>query len=196
MKTNKPYTDLETVKLLLDPSSTSTANDDLIETLIPQAQAVIDSILGYDFQTETGPRLYNGNGRDKLLIDKCLDLTKVELLTYQVVNNVRTLTDTVDISGYCALDRTGLVLERDAGYLPLGKQNVRVTGVFGKRDQVPQDIIRAATLLTIHYVKQLDGSYQDKTANSQFGELIFKQQIPADVLDILGRYKPRVFRVQ
>lgn len=191
--TNKPYTDLDTVKLLMDPTSTSTSNDDLIETLIPQAQSVIDSILGYSFQTDTTSRTYNGNGRDKLLIDKCLDLTKVEILSYTVTNNVRTISDTTDISGYCTLDKTGLILERDAGYLPLGKQNIRVTGTFGKRELVPDDIQRAATLLVIHYVKQMDSSYQDQTGTDQFGRLVFKQQVPPDVCAILDRYKPHVF---
>lgn len=189
--TNKPYTDLDTVKLLLD--SSTTADDDLIEGLIPQAQAVMDSILGYSFQTDTTSRTFNGNGRSKLLIDKCLDLTKVEVLAYQVVANVRTVADTLDISGYCTLDKTGLILERDAGYLPLGKKNIRVTGTFGKRTLVPDDISRAAALLVVHYVKQRDSGYQDQTGNTQFGQLVFKQQIPSDVCAILDQYKPRVF---
>lgn len=190
--TSKPYTDLDTVKTLLD--SSSTADDDLIDSLIPQAQAAIDSILGYSFQTDTGTRLYDGNTRTRILIDKCLSMTKVEVLSYTVVNNVRTISDATDITGYCVLSRTGLILEREnAGYFPLGRNNVRVTGTFGKYSDVPQDIQRAAARIVVHYIKQRDASYQDQTGSAQFGQLTFQQNLPTDVCQLLDRYRQRIF---
>lgn len=190
--TNKPYTDLDTIKGLLDSSASS--DDDLIESLIPQAQQAVDSYLGFNFQTDTGPRLYDGNGRQRILVDKCLSMTQVEVLSYSVVNNVRTITNTQDVSGYCLLDKTGIVLERlSGGYFPLGRSNIRVTGIFGRRDRIPDDIQRAAGLLVVHYVKQRDSSYQDQTGDSQYGILVFKQQMPKDVCEILDKYQRRYF---
>lgn len=190
--TNKPYTDLDTVKSLLD--TTATTRDDLIESWITQAQAAVDSYLGFNFQTDTSAKLYDGNGRQKILVDKCLSLTQVEVLSYSVVSNVRTITDTQDISGYCLLDRTGIVLERvSGGYFPLGRNNIRVTGTFGRRALVPDDIQRATALLAVHYAKQQDSSYQDQTGDSQYGVLVFRQQMPKDVCEILDKYQRRYF---
>lgn len=189
--TSKPYTDLDTVKTLLDTSTAG--DDDLIDSLIPQAQAAIDSILGYSFQTDTTTLTFDGNSRTRIMIDKCLSLTKVELLSYSVVNNVRTITDTTDITGYCVLSRTGLILERESGYFPLGRNNIRVTGTFGKYNDVPQDIQRAAARIVVHYIKQRDASYQDQTGSAQFGQLTFQQNLPTDVCQLLDRYRQRVF---
>jgi hypothetical protein len=204
--TNKPYTSLDDVKAAL--TTTSTTNDDLLSQFIVQAQAAIDSYLGFSFQTDgthasPATRTYDGNGREQMLIDRCLDLVQVETQTYSVSSDpdtgalTRTTNTPVDVTGDCVLGpvnmEAGFILERLTRYFPIGKRNIVVKGVFGKSATIPEDITRACTRLAIHYMKQVDANYQDKVGNDQFGRPMFKQQLPADVCQILDRYRPRVF---
>lgn len=203
--TNKGYCSSDDVKAALD--KTGTDQDDLIDALIPQAQAVIDEYLGFSFQTDgthssPATRTYDGNGGTQLLIDRCLDLVQVQTQTYTLSQDAlgaisRTSNAPQDITQGCWLGpanlEAGFILERINSYFPLGRRNIIVRGVFGKSSTIPADITRACTRLVIHYIKQLDASYQDKTASAQFGQLVFAQQIPSDVCAILDRRRPRVF---
>jgi hypothetical protein len=203
--TNKAYCSTDEVKAALD--KTLTDQDDLIDALIPQAQAAIDAYLGFTWQTEgtaasPATRTYDGNGSTQLLIDRCLSLVQVKTQTYTLSTDgngtiSRTADTPTDITEGCWLGpsnlEAGFILERINAYFPVGKRNIVVRGVWGKSATIPDDIKRACIRLTIHYVKQLDASYQDKTANGQYGALVFQQQIPPDVCALLDRHRPRIF---
>lgn len=206
--TNKSYCSLDDVRQLLSTPDSDTTDDDTILAWIPQAQAVIDEYLGFSFQTDgtdaaPATRTYDGNGREKILIDRCLSLVSVTTTTFVITFDsaqnkyVRTASTPIDITADCDLGPTGLeagfMLTRETGYFPLGKKNVTVTGTFGKFATIPGDIRRACARLTVHFLKQRDNAYQDQTGNSQFGQLTFRQQIPADVCQTLDQHKPKVF---
>lgn len=207
--TNKAYTTVDDVKAAM--SSTSTANDDLIQQFIGQAQAAIDEYLGFSFQTDgttatPATRIYDGNAGRQLLVEPILTLVSVQTQGYNFATDpstgaiTRTTSTPVDITGACFLGPVGLdygiIIERVNAEFPIGKRNIVVTGVFGKFATVPADIKRACTRLAIHYFKQMDASYQDKTAAGQYGQLVFQQDIPDDICKLLDQRKPRIFRVR
>ena len=207
--TNKAYTDLDSVKAALDTDTTT--NDDLLSTFISQAQKVIDEYLGFNFQTEgtaASPvtRVFDGNGTYQLLVDPLLSVSSVNVQPYQYATDpdtgaiTRSLATATDISGAVFLNPPnrdyGFLLERVNAVFPVGKQNIRVAGVWGKSATIPGDIKRAATRLTIHYMKQMDASYQNTTANEESGALTFTQNIPSDVRAILDKRRPRIFRLR
>ena len=206
--TNKAYTTVDDVKAAMD--STTTANDDLLQAFIGQAQAYIDEYLGFSFQTDgtaasPATRTYDGNGGEQLLIDRCLNLVSVKTQGYTISTQsdgsvIRTLNTARDISGDCFLGPMGLdagfIVERQTGFFPLGKRNIVVTGVFGQSATIPADIKRAATRLAIHFMKQVDANYQNQVGGGQLGVPVFTQDIPSDVCAILDRRKPRIFRAR
>ena len=206
--TKKPYCTLDDVRALLDKDSTATSQDDIIGKMIPQAQAAVDEYLGFSFQTDgtsgsPSQRVYDGNGRGKLLIDRCLDLVQVQTQTYTVGYDsgtnayTRTANTPIDVTADCLLGpnnmEAGFILERLTGYFPLGKQNIVVKGQWGKSATIPDDIKRACARLVVHYVKQMDASYQDQVGDGTYGMLVFKQQFPPDICQLLDKHKPRVF---
>jgi hypothetical protein len=204
--TNKAYCSVDQVKAAMD--STTTANDDLIQSFISQAQGVIDSYLGITFQTDgtvAAPttRTFDGNGNQQILIDRLLTLSSVKTQTYNIATDsggsiVRTTNAPVDITGDCFLGPVGLpfgfIIDRENGTFPLGKRNVLVAGVYGYAALIPADIQRACIRIAIHFMKQLDANYQNTIGNNQFGLQLFNQDIPTDVCAILNKYRPRVFR--
>src|SRR5690348_13457565 len=83
--TNNPYCALADVKLVL--GAQSTANDALIESLIPVAQAWIDDEVGYPFQTEgtlASPvtRTFSGRDNDYLMVGWIQAVTQVVQVSY------------------------------------------------------------------------------------------------------------------
>lgn len=207
--TNKAYTTVDDVKTAMS-LSTST-DDDFIQQIIGQAQKQIDEYLGFNFQTEgtaaaPATRVFDGNGGYQLLIDPMLSLSSVKIRTYSystdpdTLDVTRTSSDGGDISGSIFLGPAGLdfgfILERVNNTFPLAKRNIVVSGVWGKFATVPADIKRACTRLAIHYYKQRDANYQNKTANEQMGMMVFTQSMPKDICEILDPHKPRIFRTR
>lgn len=205
--TNKAYTTVDDVKTAMSLSSTT--DDDFIQLLIGQAQQAIDEYLGFSFQTDgtvASPttRVFDGNNAYQLLVDPMLSLTSVIVQPYQFATDpdtgaiTRSLGTATDITGAVFLNPPnlgyGFILERVSAVFPVGKQNIRVAGVWGKSATIPADIKRACTRLTIHYYKQRDANYQDQTAEAQFGMMVFTQMMPKDICQILDQRKPRIFR--
>jgi hypothetical protein len=89
-------------------------------------------------------KYYDGNGRDALLIDDCLSITKVELGD-QYGDNLNEITTT----GYFCYPRVPpfqqLLLK--TGVFTPGVQNIAITGEFGLSDTVPEDLKFACIVL-------------------------------------------------
>lgn len=212
--TTTPYCTLADVKTALDPSM-STADDAFISSLILQAQADIDREVGYSFQqdgTTQSPatRLYDGEGQPTLFIDDIISLSQVldiytpTTLSSQGVWVVGT-TVTTDITADVILKPNNTVpaylLQRRSG-LPFdeGTQNYQVSGVFGEPilpgqvyPGVPNDIMRAAIRLCVHYYKMRDTNYADLTQEQGGIRERYTKTMPTDVVEILSRYKRRFF---
>lgn len=196
--TRKPYCTLDDVKAIADRRSAT--DDDLISSLILRAQATVDAELGFAFQTDgtvasPAQRIFDGNGNKQLLIKPCLSFASALLRTYTISSDntglmTRTNTDT-DITVDCFLGPAnrspGFLLARYSGTsFEYGKQNIVISGVWGY-DTIPDTIVRATARLAVHYLAQRDARYQDVAGNNQYGQLVFKQQIPADVCDLVRR---------
>ncbi len=159
--TTQPYTTLSDVKLLLDPTL-GTTDDAFISTLILDAQADLDSEIGYSFQqdgTASSPasRLYDGTGNSELPIDDLISLyggggcsptpCGAVIETYTVtylqngVNWVLGATTTRDITAdiqlrpnnYASRGEPATKLIRTSGWhFAEGLQNYQVLGIFGQ----------------------------------------------------------------
>lgn len=212
--TTTPYCTLADVKLALDPNM-SAVDDTFISTLIAQAQADIDREVGYSFQQDgtTGTpasRYYDGEGQQNLFIDDLINMSQV-LEIYQPAtvssNGVWQVgtTITTDITADVILKPNNTVpaylLQRRSG-LPFeeGTQNYQVLGVFGQPilpgqvyPGVPNDIMRAAIRLCVHYYKMRDTNYADMTQEQGGVRERYNKTMPPDVVEILNRYKRRFF---
>lgn len=204
--TRKPYCSLDQVKLGMDKQTD--ADDEFIRQQIALAQDAIDEYLGFSFQTDgtdaaPATRLYDGNNHSQMLIDRALSVSKVELLTYNVSTDpqtgayIRSNGPTTDITGDVLLGppnlSPGFLLTRLSEMsFPLGRQNIRVSGVFGI-DTIPGRVQKAATLLAIHYVNLRDATYGDTTSSTPFGQVTYRNAIPQSVRELLDPIHRRLF---
>lgn len=204
MFTTVAYCTLADVKLAMDLQATT--DDTWIATLITQSQDMIDREVGYPFQTDgtvgsPAARTYDGNNTDTILIDDCLSLSSVKQTTYNIGlgsggYSISGFT-TVDITADCLLyplNRTPQFLMKRLSGLDFyqGTSNYAVTGVFGQAS-IPPQISRACVRIAIHLYKMRDASYSTVTTNNQYGNQTYMSEIPADVMEILRRYKKRLF---
>lgn len=187
-------------------SITTTTDDAFLTDLVAQAQAEMDSYLGYSFQTEgsvatPAVRKFNGLDSSQLLIGDTVSVVQVleslSVLGADVTGAYVVNTTTTDITADCVLGppnaEVPFFLERLSGFrFARGTRNYEVHGIFG-RASLPADITRACVRLAGHYYRMRDAAYQDTTANAQFGQMRYRTQMPWDVVNILDRYKRRVF---
>jgi hypothetical protein len=203
--TTNPYATLQQVKNALDLQSTS--DDVWLQELITEAQSAIDRYVGYPFQTDgdsTTPatRTYDGTGEPMLFIDYCQQLTQVLEMNYGLVlstggafqvGSVQSLDITSDIILGPANTSPGYTLRRrsELCFMP-DRQNYVISGIFGI-PAIPPDITRACVRLTIHYYKMRDVNYADIMTEQGGVRQAYYKPIPADVIEILQRYKRRLF---
>lgn len=204
--TRIPYCTVDDVKVLLDEATTK--YDDLLATLIPQAQDEIDSYLNKSYQTDgsvaaPATRTYDGSGTSQMLIDPLSSLATVTLKTYATGADpatgklARTLVSTFDITADVQLLPAGVaparVLARYSGEaFPVGRGNVEVQGVFGY-PAAPAWLKRATALLAIHYKKTLDANYEDQVGSTGLGQPVFRKAMPQNVRDVLDRNSRAAF---
>lgn len=215
--TTNPYADAQQVYSALDLGSSSQTTDGAwIQELLVEAQAFIDTELGFSFQTDgtiatPATRLYDGNPDDVrdgsvLFIgtERIISIATVTELTYNTVYAggvfISGTTTTTDITADCVLQPNNSLdgfwkIKRKSGniFMP-GLQNYKVTGVFG-RPRVPADITRACVRMAVHYAKMRDVNYADQVLEQGLVRLKYSKETPADVMEILDKHKPRVFYV-
>lgn len=214
--TVQPYTTRSDVKVLLDPTM-STTDDAFIDELITQAQGDLDSEIGYSFQQDgtvsvPATRLYDGSGDFSMQIDDLLSLAtsasviETSVVTYLLNGVVWTAgtPTTVDISAdiilkpnnYVALGQPANKMTRNSGLIfAEGNQNYKVSGIFGQPiiagqnyPGVPNDISRACARLTVHYYKMRDTAYADMVQAQGGVREKYTKDWPADVKRIAAKY--------
>lgn len=81
-----------------------------------------------------------------------------------------------------------------------GTQNYKVLGIFGQPQLpgqvypgVPNDITRATIRLSVHYYKMRDTNYSDMLQEQGGIRERYTKQWPADVVEIVNKYRHRVF---
>lgn len=213
--TTQAYCTLADVKLLLDPNL-GTQDDTFLSSLIVQAQADLDSEIGYSFQQDgtllsPASRTYDGTGEQYLLIDDLVSLAspggviESNIVTYLSgstwVSQVASTQDiTADIilrpSNYAALGEPATHLERNSGS-PFfsGKLNYTVNGIFGQPilpgqvyPGVPNDLSRACMRLVTHYYKMRDTAYADMVQEQGNVRIHYLKQLPVDVQRVINKY--------
>jgi hypothetical protein len=167
---------------------------------IGQVEDYIDQQTGRNFIADTVDSIksYNGNGKNVLIIDDCISITKIEI--YDTEGNL--------IEG-ALVANTDYFLEpanelpkqeiRLYGYrFQKGIQNIKITGKWGYSVAVPNSIMHAATILVaniINFSNQSEGEIQ--TLNVGSYSVSFKDQSKRDdferVPEILDSFKKYEF---
>lgn len=209
--TTIPYATAEQVYSALGLSPQSQASDTswIANDLLPQAQATIDSYVGYPFQTDgttlaPTQRLFSGNDAALLVVDPIQSLTQVLEISQDAYINyggsgvVQVAYQTLDITSDIQLGPDNMVpaftLQR-ASTLPFffGRQNYKVSGVWGY-SSIPLEVSRACIRLVVHWYKMRDFNYSGQIGNKQYGGQRFDMsEIPPDVCSILNKYRFPVF---
>jgi hypothetical protein len=206
--TNNPYATVQNVKDALGYASTNTASDAWIGTLLLQAQATLDQEIGYKFQTDgtiASPvtRTYSGNNKVSLFINDTISFSKVEeIVTNSFLSGsgflwFQTTPSIIDITADVLMgpdnESPFYVMYRMSGvpFMP-GKQNYRVTGVFGQ-PAIPPDINYCCTLIAVHNLKKRDTNYADVLVEASGSKQHFKKELTPDIVEIIELYKHRTF---
>jgi hypothetical protein len=217
--TTQAYTTLADVKLALDPNL-STVDDSFLTGLILQAQAALDTEIGYPFQQDgtTGSpttRYFDGTGKERLMIDDLIQLSSTTSGAVLEINTPTSLSSdsiwvsgqitTTDITSDVVLKPNNTIpavaLQRRSGiYFQEGLQNYSITGIFGQPvlpgqqyPGVPNDVWRACTRLVTHYYKMRDTNYADMMQATNGVREKYVKSMPVDVVEVIQRYRKTLF---
>jgi hypothetical protein len=167
-----------------------------VEKWIESVEAYIDNQTGRNFVADTvaSIRSYDGNGLQELLIDDCIEITKLEIKT---TDGDVILDDLVAGTDYFLEPSNELPKQsiRLYGYrFNKGIQNIKVTAKWGYSEEAPADIEHSATVLAaniIDFSNQSDGEIQ--TLNVGSYSVSFRDPAKRDdferVPEVLDAYK-------
>lgn len=152
MADDKGYTTEEKIEAYLGISIVENAAN----SAILAAEAFIDQFTSRNFKADdtASARLYNGDGRQSLIIDDCVEIEKVEVGNDQWGDTFVELVNTGSTPEYYELpnnhEEEGLPIRkigsRTRSFIP-GNANQRITAKWGWSVAVPDDISFAATVL-------------------------------------------------
>jgi hypothetical protein len=135
-----------------------------IESWIEGVERIIDNYTGRDFIADTtaSARVYDGDGEQDLLIDDCIEVTKVEVGADDYGGSFTEVSSSgadryfLDPPNAQSLDVKvpyNKVTLRSR-YFPEGKQNNRITAKWGYSESVPADVEFAATVFVAGIINQ------------------------------------------
>jgi len=145
------YTDEEKIEKFLDATITAGDADDFISA----AKKVIDMLTGRNFiaDDEASERFFEGTERNALIIDECIEVTKVERASDAYGDTLVTIDADDRISlprNYASEGIPIKVIFYKNGVFAIGIDGVpnhKVTAKWGYSEEVPDDIAFAATVL-------------------------------------------------
>jgi hypothetical protein len=187
------YIDTEDLRAYLGISGT--ADDDLLQEAVEDAQSYIESQTHRRFEANTETRYYDRdaiNHKNSKILDLDEDLISITTLT-----NGDSSSTAIASTSYVLLPRNGappyhqIQLKTDVSdYWQFDTDYwVSVLGVWGYSETPPADIVRACTALAAYFYRQKDAQMFDTTAVLESGALVVPQGIPATVDRIIERYK-------
>ena len=175
---------------------------DQIETWIETMEDYVDIYTGRNFiaDSEASARLYNGRDSQNLLIDDCVEITKVEKGD-NAYGDTFTEISAGGSSGYYLLpdnySAVGVPIDkvhlRSANWL-VGLQNCRITAKWGYSVAVPSDIGFATTVLVNNIINENNTTKGDlkteRIGEYSVGYKSQKEKIDFDrAFAILDKYK-------
>lgn len=125
-------------------------------SFILAAQSYIDNYTQRNFKADSSAssRLFNGNDRQDLMIDDCIEVTKVEVGTNQWGDSFDEMDNTGSTPEYYLLpanySERGVPIRKIGlryRYWIWGHANHRITAKWGYSENVPNDISFAATVI-------------------------------------------------
>jgi len=203
--TNKEYTTEEKIENLLDISITTGEADDAILA----AQKMIDETTGRSFKADTSAlaRLYSGDGINELVIDDCVEVTKVEVGanhwgdSFTEIDAGTIGTSQSDV--YYTEPQNRMVFGGDSSVdevIPIrkivlrsrvftyGRNNHRITAKWGYSHTPPEDIVIAATILAGMIYQYGRSGVVGGTESERIGNYQVKYATSKEAAD-LGRVK-------
>jgi hypothetical protein len=178
----KGYTTIQQIQnyLLLDIALLFQSQ---VEEWISQVEDYIDQKTGRNFVADTVASIksYNGNGSNELIIDDCVDVTKIEI--YDTDGNLLegSLVAGTDYFLEPANDTPKQSIRLYGHIFSRGIQNIKVTAKWGYSVEAPKSIVNAATILVsniINFSNQSDGEIQSLSVGSY--NVSFKDQSKRD----------------
>jgi hypothetical protein len=165
-----------------------------ITSWIEVVEKYIDNFTNRNFKADTvaSEKLYDGDGSNSLLIDDCVEITKLEIdeEEYKEVDE--------DFYSYPANDECKDEIQLPSAVFTEGYQNVAITAKWGFSATVPSDIEFAATVLLAGIINQSlphEGEVQSMAVGSfQVSYKTEQQQSDYDkAIKILESYKKFTF---
>jgi len=138
-----------------------TSLDSQITDWITAVSNYIDRYTGKSFeQSSSEIRYFNGSGRKDIDIDDFLSLSSVQILDSNASGVAFTLSEGRD-NDYITYPyndtrkyRLILTVNAQVAIWSIGKQRIKITGVWGESSTVPKDIELAATMLVAGIVEK------------------------------------------
>jgi len=155
MSITKEYTDEAKINTFLNKTITVGSADDAIN----QAVDVIDQLTGRNFiaDSEASSRLFDGNDKDILPIDECVEITVVQKGDNYYGDSFTTIAEFVqgtNSAGYSKMPFNFSALKAPIRRLALrgyawllGRGNHKITAKWGYSVAVPEAIVLATTIL-------------------------------------------------
>ena len=165
-----------------------TADDALLSDLLDRATAAIEAYTGRSFSATTETRTYGVEDID----DNALLLDGWLLSVTSVTDGSG---DAIPSGGYILLPRNAgryyaVRLKSDYDWECTDEDDeVSIAGTWGWSASPPADIIHACIRLAAYYYRQKDAQTFDVTAFPEAGIITVPRGIPADVRQILDRYR-------
>jgi hypothetical protein len=154
-----------------------------VESWIEEVEDYIDQMTGRNFVADTVASIksYNGNGRNELIIDDCVDITKLEI--YDTDGNLLegNLVKGTDYFLEPANDTPKQSIRLYGHIFSRGIQNIKVTAKWGYSVSAPKSIVNVATILVsniISFSNQSSGEIQTLSVGSY--NVSFKDQPKRD----------------
>ena len=191
------YTTTTLLKSYLGFTTSETADDSLLVTLINAAQASIDSYCKRSFEGTTATRYYDWTALDsvgRLRLDDDLLSTSTGAI---VITNGDTGATVITSTQY-RFEPYNTVSKRLvrllSGSTGSGWQfgtdgRISVAGSWGFTTAAPNDIVHATNRLAAYFYRQKDAQVFDVTAMPGMGEMIIPKGMPADVVKLLKPYR-------
>lgn len=136
--------------------------DSQIEAWIASVETIIDNATGRNFKAdaEASPRVYDGPGRPELLIDECIEVTKVEVGndsyggSFSEVPQAGADRALFYPANHDSLGRPIYKVTLVSRTFSKGLQNQRITAKWGYSEEPPLDIQFAATVFMAGIINQ------------------------------------------